>query len=215
MTSSRGLVLGSACFFGPKEFQAVWKRTGDSVEIRISDYLIDAPDSVLNDFSKTVVQTISGERPAYGSEYLDWVRSDEYVCSKRKIYLKRSRNLTGSPEGNERNLLDSLDRLLDSELLDPSSIGNSFFSWTKTPNVRKMGVCSPMMRTVGISSALDDVSVPEYVLDYVVYHEALHLAQGYRPGERAHCRNFRENERKYPEYEKADRYLRSVRTSRK
>jgi len=211
IASGRGMDLSSASFFGPKEFQATWKRSGDSVEIKISDYLIDAPDEVLADFSGTIVQTIAGVRPVYGRTYLDWVCSDEFINSKRKIYLGRSRNLTGSPKGNERDLLESLDRLLDSELLDPSAIDNSFISWTRKSNIRKMGFCSPMMRVVGISSIMDDVSVPESVLDYVVYHEALHLAQGYRPGKRAHNQTFKEEERKYPGREKADDYLKSFR----
>ncbi|MCL2032502.1 MAG: hypothetical protein FWG96_04465 [Methanomassiliicoccaceae archaeon] len=212
IVSEHGLELKAASFYGRKEFQAFWKRTGDSVDVMVSDYLIDAPDGVIEDFSRTVVQTITDKRPAYGGTYLDWVRSDEYINSKRKIYLRRSRNLTGSPEGNERDLIGSLDRLLDSGLLEPDSIDNSFFSWTKTPNVTKMGFCSPMMRVVGVSSALDDISVPEFVLDYVVYHESLHLAQGYRPGRRAHDQNFRNKERKYPKYKEAESYLKSIRT---
>ncbi|MCL1978633.1 MAG: hypothetical protein FWG60_00515 [Methanomassiliicoccaceae archaeon] len=211
IVSDHGLELRSASFFGPKEFQASWKRSGDCIDVKISDYLSDAPDEVVRDFSGTVIRTIVNRRPTYGRTYLEWVTSDEYICSKRKIYLRRSRNLTGSPEGNERTLIDSLDRLLDSGLLDPAGIDNSFFSWTRTPNMRKIGYCSPMMRVVGVSSALDDVSVPEFVLDYVVYHESLHLAQGYRPGQRAHDKRFRADERRYPEYEKAEGYLRSLR----
>jgi hypothetical protein len=158
----RGLELRSASFYRPKEFQASWKRSGRAIDLFISDYLIDAPDPVLEDFSHAVLRTIVGERPAYGGTYLEWVRSDRYINNKRKIYLKRSRNLTGTPEGNERDIIESLDRLLDSGLLDAKSIENSFFSWTKIPNTRKVGFCSPMMRVVGISSALDDDSVPEY-----------------------------------------------------
>jgi predicted metal-dependent hydrolase len=78
------------------------------------------------------------------------------------------------------------------------------------PNTRKMGFCSPMMRVVGISCVLDDVSVPEFVLDYVVYHESLHLVQGYIPGQRAHSREFREKEKMYPRYEEAEKCLRTL-----
>ncbi|MCL1811813.1 MAG: M48 family metallopeptidase [Methanomassiliicoccaceae archaeon] len=209
IASDHGLELRTASFFGPKEFQATWKRSGDTIDVKISDYLIDAPDDVVRDFSSMIIGTIVNKKPAYGKAYLDWVRSDEYINGKRKIYLRRSRNLTGSMEGNERDLADSLDRLLDSGLLTPPNISNSFFSWTKIPNVRKVGFCSPMMRVVGVSSSLDDVSVPEFVLDYVVYHESLHLAQGYRPGQRSHDKKFRIDERRYPRYEEAESYLRS------
>ena len=215
IVSGHGLELRTASFCGTKEFQASWKRSGGGVDIMISDYLIDAPCDVITDFSQTVVGTIAGRRPAYGKTYLDWVKSDEYISSKREIYLRRSRNLTGSPEGNERDLTESLNRILDLGLLVPDGIDNSFLSWTKIPNVRKLGFCSPMMRVIGISCVLDDDSVPEFVLDYVVYHESLHLAQGYRPGQRPHSKKFRADERKYPRYEEAERYLRSLRTGSK
>jgi hypothetical protein len=211
MASKYGIMLGSASFFTTKEFQANWKRSEGSYEIRISDYLIDAPDIVIEDFLKVVVQSMMKRKPTYGKVFLDWVRSDDYINSKRKIYLRRSRNLTGSPEGNERGLVESLDRLLDSCLLSPESIDNSFFSWTRMPNIRKLGFCSPMMRVVGVSSVLDDLSVPEFVLDYVVYHESLHLAQGYRPGQRVHDRAFKEEEKKFPRYEEAEKYLKGIR----
>ena len=215
LVSGRGLELRNISYCKAKEFQASWKRSGDCIDMVMTDYLIDAPDDVITDFSRTVIGTIEKRKPAYGKTYLDWVRSDDYINKKRKLYLKRSRNLTGSPEGNERSIIESLDRLLDSGLLDPSGIDNSFFSWTNIPNVRKVGFCSPMMRVVGISCVLDDVEVPEFVLDYVVYHESLHLAQGYVPGQRPHSKKFRTDEKKYPKYDEAESFLRSLRTGKK
>jgi len=70
-----------------------------------------------------------------------------------------------------------------------------------------------MMRVVGVSSILDDISVPEFVLDYVVYHESLHLAQGYRPGQKVHDRAFKENERRFPKHEEAEKYLKNIRAN--
>lgn len=210
---SAGFFLTSAKFFGPKEFQATWKRSGKSIELKISDYLIDAPDDVISDFVSSVTMTISRNRPQYGQTFLEWVRSDDFIHEKRGIYLRRSKNLTKDPCGKERDLLESLDRLLGSELLSPESIENSFFSWTSRPNFRKVGFCSPMMRVVGISSALDSLSVPEYVLDYVVYHEALHLAQGYRPGVRSHDTAFRNDEKRFPMYEDAEKYLKTLKVT--
>ncbi|MDR1954461.1 MAG: hypothetical protein LBP82_00710 [Candidatus Methanoplasma sp.] len=210
IVSDRGLSLRTASFGRPKEFQATWKRSGNVVEIMISDYLADAPDDVITDFFGGVADTIIGKRPRYGIAFLNWVRSDEFISGKRKIYLRRSRNLRGTPQGNERDLIASLDRLLDSGHLSGENIDNSFFSWTKNPNVRKVGYCSPMMRVVGVSSVLDDASVPEFVLDYVVYHESLHLARGYRPGERAHDRSFRTDEKRYEGHEEAERFLKDL-----
>lgn len=213
IATHNNLDLTQISFFGPKEFQATWKRSGNNIEIRISDYLNDAPDEVISDFLVSVIATISKKRPRYNDIYLDWVRSDEFINKKRKIYLRRSKNLTRSSEGMERDLIASLDRLLDVDLLASQDIMNSYFSWTGRPNVRKVGFCSPMMRVVGISSILDSNTVPEYVLDYVVYHESLHLAQGYRPGVRAHDASFRKKEKEFPMYDEAEKYLRSLKVS--
>ncbi|MCL2318044.1 MAG: DUF45 domain-containing protein [Methanomassiliicoccaceae archaeon] len=210
MAASRNIMIESTSFYPFKEFQAAWRRPDDKLIVRVSDYLIDAPDDVLRDFSKTVIGTIEKKRPSYGKTYLDWVRRDEFVKEKRKIYLRRSRNLTGEPVGNERCITDSIEKMVDSSLLDADSIQNSVFSWTKNPNIRKFGYCSPMMRVVGVSCILDDLNVPEYVFDYVVYHESLHLMQGYNPGHRAHSKEFRECERLFPNYEKAESYLKTL-----
>ena len=210
IASSRNIEIETATFYAFKEFQASWRKNEDKMIIRFSDYLIDAPDEVITDFSETVIGTIEKKRPSYGQTYLDWVRRDQFINEKRKIYLRRSRNLTGTSEGNERSLTDSLERLLDSNLLEPRCIDNSFFSWTKLPNYRKFGYCSPMMRVVGVSCILDDINVPEFVFDYVVYHESLHLLQGYRPGHRAHSKEFRECEKLFPKYDEAERYLKAL-----
>ncbi|MDR1404792.1 MAG: hypothetical protein LBJ20_04410 [Candidatus Methanoplasma sp.] len=210
--SENGLNLRSAVFCARKEFQISWKKSGTDIDLSVSDYLTGAPDEALRDFSFAVAGTVAGRKPQYGSTYLGWIKSDEFIIGNRKTYLKRSKNLIRESMGKERDLTESLDRLLDSGLLDPCCIDNSFFSWTRNPNLRKIGFCSPVMRVVGISSALDDVSVPEYVLDYVVYHESLHLAQGYMPGKRAHDCVFRTNERKYPMYREAENYLRTLKS---
>lgn len=210
VASSAGHELRVAEFRKTKEFQASWKKHGAAIDFFLSDYLADAPDDVITDFTKSIMSAVSNKRPRYNKTYIEWVTSDAFVREKRKIYLKRSKNLTRDPTGRERDLISSLDRLLDAELLDANDISNSFFSWTSHPNIRKVGFCSPMMRVVGISSLLDDVSVPEYVLDYVVYHESLHLARGYRPGARAHDTEFRRSEKAYPDYEKAKKYLTEI-----
>lgn len=210
IVKTAGYELISSSFYKPKEFQASWKRKGNVVDLKVSDYLIDAPDDVLESFIETVIQTVQGKKPVYERTYLDWVTSDDFINEKRKIYVRRSKNLTRTTTGDHKDLLDSLDRLLDAGLLTSEHIDNSFFSWTRSLNTRKVGFCSPMMRVVGISSIMDDPTVPDLVLDYVVYHESLHLEQGYQPGKRAHDSAFRQKERRFPRYDEAENYLKRL-----
>ena len=207
------LVLGDVdARFAPfKEFKITWSNRRGLMELRISDYLAGAPEPVLISLMGTISNMIARKPFVYEEEYTEWVTSDEFPLRNRETYLRRSKNLSRTPAGKVYNIVDSVDRLLDMGLLKPADIDNSFFSWTVRPNVGRIGFCSTMMKVVGISSALDDPSTPEYVLDYVVYHESLHLRQGYRPQKRAHDSDFRREERAFPRYREAERCLRGLR----
>jgi len=199
-----------ASFTAVKEFKVSWSKKGKELNLQISDYLRDAPDHVLTSLLSTIVDMVAHRPFDYGKEYLDWVTSDDFSIRNRPSYLQRSKNLTRTSIGRTYDLAESADRLLEYRLLTENDVQNSFFSWTSRPNIRKMGYCSPMMRVVAVSSILDDPSVPEYVVDYVVYHESLHLRQGYRPNKRAHDSDFRREERSFPSYKEAEAYLNSL-----
>jgi hypothetical protein len=198
-----------AKWLAAKDFQARWVNGNGRCSFSVSDYLEDAPDIVLIQFAEAIVSAMRGRKAHYGPEYMEWMTSASFVIGHRPTYLRRSKNLARTTVG-ERDLLDSVQRLLDSELVSPSDIDTSYFSWTKHPNVRKFGYCSPLMRTVAISCALDSPDVPEDALDYVVYHECLHLRQGYRPFARSHDAEFRREESKYPRKKEMDAIIRSI-----
>ncbi len=138
------------------------------------------------------------------------VSSNGFITSHRPTFVQRSHNLLRTDMGSSRFIPDSVQRLLDSGLLHASDIDNSWFSWTRHNNIRRLGFCSTMFRVVGISSILDSNDVDEDLLDFVVYHECLHLRHGYRPDERAHDRQFREWEHEYPDWERCESGLRAL-----
>ena len=148
----------------------------------------------------------SWREPESFKEYVD---RDAFILAKRPIYIHRSRNLLCTEVGEHRTLTDSLDRLLESGLLVPLDIENSYFSWTKRPATRRVGFCNRLMRVVGISKVLDSPDIPEWVLDYVVYHESLHLRQRYTHGA-AHDAEFRKWEHTYPRWVEAEDFLRRL-----
>ena len=200
-----------AGFISTKEFNFKWKFRGTSMWIYVSDYLDDAPDIVLEQFLKGASTYIFGGRHVFGDEYMDYMRSEDFILRKRPVYFKRSRRLTRSDTGKYRNLYDSVQRLLDKGLLRDRDIDNTIFSWTTGSNRTKLGYCAQMFRIVVISSVFDDPNVPEELLDYVVFHECLHLRQGYRPfNRRPHDAEFQRQERLYPEHEEMERKLKTL-----
>lgn len=205
----------SASFEKFKDFKVTWNRNGNEKSYRISDYISDSPDDVLYDFLDTLISRMTGRKKGYGREYMEWVSSDSFILSKRPIYLERSRNISMSTAGSHRDIGESLDRLLESGLLTDSDIDNSYFTWTVGPGFTKVGSCNAMFRVVTVSSSLDSPDVPDKVLDFVTYHESLHLGRGYRPNRRAHDLAFRESEHMFPGWEECEKYLMKMKKKQK
>ena len=73
-----------------------------------------------------------------------------------------------------------------------------------------LGHYDPAHRTIIISRLLDSSLVPRYLVEYLVFHEMLHMCY---PVERRahrrvlHSRAFREAERKFPAIERVRRKL--------
>ena len=193
-----------------KDFFYAWAIRNGVATIQISDYLQGAPGDVLSDLGVMIVRrgkNLLWEEP---QSFIDFVSTDDFIVSRRPTFIRRSKNLLRTDRGEHAFLPDSVQRLIDSGLLEASDIDNSWFSWTRRDNLRRVGFCATMFRVVGISSVLDSPDIPDEVLDYVVYHECLHLRQGYRPSHRVHDAEFRRWERSYPGWEDCEKVLRSL-----
>lgn len=213
-----GTEVVSAEFRPFKQFSFRWSHGGSSVQV--SDYCRSAPDAALRDLLRYIFSYVRlteagrpgrADPPAMGPDYLAYIRSDVFLLEERPVYLRRARNLAHRDVGRSRNIFDAVQRLLDCGLLAPADLDNTYFTWTASANYSRLGYCDQMFRVVAVSSVMDDPSVPEYVLDRVVYHECLHLRQGYRPFCRhPHDAEFRRQERLFPMYRESELYMRSL-----
>jgi len=199
-----------ARFYPFKEFKSTWCRNGQTAEFRISDYIQWANDEVLEDFARCVFGRISnrGRREVYTDRLRRWLQSQEFILRNRTLYLERSRNLTLSPAGQVLDLREIRANLKDKGLIEDSS--DAFLSWTVCGNVHRVGYCSVIMRVIAISSVLDTISMPDYVVEYVLYHEILHLESGLGSLPSGHGREFRMKEKMYPKWREADEWLKKV-----
>lgn len=201
-------VTATFCEF--KEFKVKWKRSCGWIKFEISDYVKDAPKEVLTGLATTVFTRLSGKCDRnYPKEMLNWITSDEFVKSRQPVYLMRSRNMIKSTEGKHKNLTNSYQRLIDLGLIKKDN--NLFLTWTQTPNIKRIGYCSVLMKTIVISSVFDSDIIPDYVLDYVLYHEMIHLNKGFDPFGKRHGIDFRVLEYLHPQHEEAEQYLRKLR----
>lgn len=83
-------------------------------------------------------------------------------------------------------------------------------TWSRAHTARKLGHYQQLTDTVMLSTTLDDPRVPDFVVDFVMYHELLHRVLGAKVSKGrhlAHGAEFRRAERAFPGYEQAQAYL--------
>ncbi|MCL2148648.1 MAG: hypothetical protein FWH47_04850 [Methanomassiliicoccaceae archaeon] len=195
-------------FVAFKEFKVRWQRSYKWADFKVSDYLADAPPEVIAGLCNSLYSKIMGEDEGYSEDMCRWITSPEFSEYKQPVYLKRSRNLTRSPDGEAKSLEAAYQRLIDAGLAerDPAL----HLTWTKESNVRKIGHCSVLMKVISISSVLDTDMIPDFVLDFCLYHELCHLMIGFDPTAKRHGAEFSRLEAKHPKRAEAEEWLKRL-----
>jgi len=185
-----------------------YRRTQTGIEVELSDYLADAPISVLNDECSAIVAWSRGKKFVQPESLSDYIRSDDFIVGNRPKYLRRCRTVSMTQQGSSKNLIDSVERLMEMNLVFDTDITNSYFTWATHMAKYKFGQCNQTFRVVSVNPDLDSDNVPDAVVDYVIYHEILHLRQDPTKNHRPHNAQFRSWEHMFPDFERIEEYLR-------
>lgn len=97
--------------------------------------------------------------------------------------------------------LDEMVREVTDEMFGGQYEGISSVNWTDKPESKYFGAFYFADSHVVINRILNSRDVPREAVKYVIYHEMLHLNYP------CHNKAFREQEHKYPEYDRWDRFL--------
>ncbi len=124
---------------------------------------------------------------------------------------QRGRKLLLGPKGRHFDLEQIFERLngqfFGGELVRPR------LGWSLKRSRALLGHYDSSHRTIAISRLLDSPRTPRYLVEYLVFHEMLHIRYPVeRDGHRRviHSREFREAERKFPQFERARRRLKLI-----
>ena len=194
-----------------KEFKVRWTPNpcAKSINFEVSDYMSRIPDKALRDFAGHILEkSVRKVSKPYPESVMKAMESKEFFEFMQPLYISRSRNLTGSAAGKAYDLMESAKRVVEQGLISPETLEGTVLSWTKTPNIRRVGYVSMVSRTIAISSIMDNEDVPEFVMDFVVYHELLHLEVGLKASRsNPHDKDFEELEARFPQHQKAEQIL--------
>lgn len=180
------------------------------VFVRLSDLSKQAPARIHEALAYILVSKLLRRRvPAY---YLEIYRryaaepdTSERANDSRK---ERGRKRTTSPIGNVYDLQEIFRRI--NRTYFQNCLKQPVLSWSQRKTRRVFGHQDAVHDTIIISRTLDDRAVPPFVVEFVLYHELLHVVHPTRVvnGKRQiHSAAFRRDEKKFARFDEAERWL--------
>ncbi len=114
-----------------------------------------------------------------------------------------------SSQGSSFNLTDVFQRV--NQQYFHNSMEPPQLTWSQKRTHRKLGSYAADTDTVTISRTFDHASTPEYVIDFIMYHELLHKWLGVNKA-RSHNHNkrFKVLEKQFRQYTQAENYIRRL-----
>ena len=181
--------------------------------VRLSDLLESAPEPVLRALAHILLAKMY-RRPierAHATRYRRYVHSREIRNKAHLVRQMRGRKHIASAKGRAYHLDEVFEdlnlRFFGGLLARPR------LTWSRQHSRNRLGHYDPAHNAIVISRIFDHPAVPRYAVEYIVYHEMLHLKHPVQlRGSRrcVHSREFLLEERQFPQLEAAQRFLRKV-----
>jgi hypothetical protein len=179
--------------------------------VRISDLLEGAPENVLKAIAHILVAKMY-RKPVDREHAARYRRYVTATHMSRKAYLVRQirgRKRIASAQGDTYNL-EMIFEELNSRFFH-GLLARPQMTWSSERARNRLGHYDPAHNAIVVSKVFDHPRVPQFVLEYVVYHEMLHLKHPVKVrGSRrcVHPPEFQIEERAFPRLEEAKRFLR-------
>jgi predicted metal-dependent hydrolase len=181
--------------------------------VRLSDLLEGAPEAVLRAIAHILLAKMY-RRPIdrrQAARYRKYVASHDIVRQAHLVRQMRGRKRLRSARGHFYDL-DAIFEDLNARFFH-GLLGRPRMSWSQTKTRRILGHYDPAHNAIIISRIFDHFAVPRYVLEYIVYHEMLHLKHPVRlRGTRrcVHSAEFQAEEKLFPHMAQANAFLKRL-----
>jgi hypothetical protein len=181
--------------------------------VRVSDLLEGAPDPVLHAIAHILLSKLY-RKPvdrAQSARYRRYVASHHIAAKARLVRQIRGRKQIQSASGHQYHLdeiFEDLNRRFFHGLM-----GRPQLTWSRDHARNRLGHYDPAHNAIVISRVFDHPRVPRFVVEYIVFHEMLHLKHPVKlRGSRrcVHSREFMAEERVFPELTRAQNFLKRI-----
>jgi hypothetical protein len=181
--------------------------------IRLSDLLEGAPEPVLHAIAHILLAKLY-RKPidrAQSARYRRYVASHDLSAKARLVRQMRGRKQILSARGHHYHLEELFDDL--NHRFFHGLMGRPQLTWSRDHARNRLGHYDPAHNAIVISRVFDDPRVPRFVVEYILYHEMLHLKHPVKlRGSRrcVHSREFQAEEKLFPDHERAKKFLRLI-----
>lgn len=181
--------------------------------VRLSDLLEGAPDTVLRSIAHILLAKMYRKpiEPEHAARYRRYVASHDITRKAHLVRQIRGRKRIESPKGQTYDL----DQIFD-------DLNGKFFygllarpqmTWSRNHARNSLGHYDPAHNAIVVSRVFDHPRVPRCAVEYIVYHEMLHLKHPVKlRGSRrcVHSIAFQEEEKLFPQLERAKQFLKRL-----
>ena len=184
-----------------------------TLHVRLSDLLEASPETVHHAIAHILLAKLYRKpiEPAHADRYRRYVSSEAVAKGAEHIRLTRGRKRISTHIGRHYNL-DEVFESLNLRFFH-GLLGRPTLTWSAHVARRMLGHYDAAHNTIVVSRVFDQPDTPRCAIEYLLYHEMLHLKHPVRvkAGRRCvHSREFQAEERLFPELAEAKEYLKRI-----
>jgi hypothetical protein len=196
------------CKFANANSSVRWDASG--LEFRITDVLEGAPATILESLAHILMSKLlrrSSPR-THAERYRRYLNRKEMRRSLQLVKQARGRKFVSGPRGatyDMEEIFDSLNQAHFHGLMAQPLLG-----WSRRPSRVMLGHYDPSHNAIILSKLLDSPRVPRLAVEYILFHEMLHLRfpVEHRGARRCvHTREFKDAEKQFPRLKEAKQLL--------
>jgi hypothetical protein len=215
---NRGIPVIDVRFYPYAGLRHTIRVRSGQVYVRLSDLIKDCPPEVMRSLAFVLVARLLGKKvPAVHERvYRDYTLTPDVMRSSDIARRHRGRKMISSAQGNAYDL-EKMFSKLNRRYFD-SSLEKPTLTWSQRKTRSILGHHDRVYETITISKSLDSAQVPDWFVEFILYHEMLHIKHAARMinGRRYyHTAAFRQDERRFARYEEAQRWLEQVARQRR
>jgi len=184
-----------------------------AIKVNLSDLLEGAPEAVIRAIAHILLAKLYRKpiAPAHASRYKRFASSEAMVRQTERIRQTRGRKKISTAKGETYDL-DEVFETVNTRFFH-GLLGRPLLTWSEHLAKRCLGHYDAAHNTIMVSRVFDRKTTPRYAVEYLMYHEMLHLKHPVKvkAGRRCvHSRDFKAEENLFPELAKAKEYLKRL-----